>query len=230
MCKLEIVLGSFVSGGSLGRRPPRRADVSHGKSDGLGVAETYLHLVSPNDAGARRGVNACSPRSNESRRRAVLTSRERRSPARESDDGNGQLGDGKRTRAGRRSRGQRPGQGEPRCGSERPAVVGEDWPGQVEAAAVAAVVGQLRRSFVERAGACYLLRLQDVGRAKGVSRSAGLPVWQGYPGCRVVSVQHLLDAVVVDQGVIAPVGIGFRLGRRERNPPTPQPGLGTTRR
>ena len=68
--------------------------------------------------------------------------------------------------------------------SARPVV--ENRPEHVDAAAVAAVVGQLSRSFVERAGACYLLRRQGEGRAKGVSRSAGLAGMagkSGMPGC-----------------------------------------------
>lgn len=73
---------------------------------------------------------------------------------------------------------------------------------------MAAVVGQLRRRFVERAGACYLLRRQDDGRAEGVSRSAGLAVWQENPECRAVSVHHLLDDVDDDRSVLAPVGLG----------------------
>ena len=47
--------------------------------------------------------------------------------------------------------------------------------------AAAAVIGQLRRSFVGRAGAYYALQRQDVGRAKSVSRSAGaaeIEKWQ----------------------------------------------------
>ena len=101
--------------------------------------------------------------------------------------------------------------------------------GQAGAAAVAAVIGQLHRGVVGRTGACYLLQRQGESRAKGVSRSAGLAVWQGNQGCRVVSVHHLLDDVEVDQDVIAPVGFGFRLGRRERYPQTPLPYLGTKR-
>ena len=94
---------------------------------------------------------------------------------------------------------------------------------------MAAVVGQLRRSVIWRAGTGYLLQQQSEGRAKGVSRSAGVAVLQEDPGCRVVSVHHLLDDVDVDRSVIAPAGFGFRMGRRERYPQTPQPGLGTER-
>ena len=129
-----------------------------------------------------------------------------------------------RTLPSRRSR-----RWQPCCDRSRPVRVNYDWPGQVEAAAVSAVVGQLRRSVLERTGACYLLQRQGEGRAKGVSRSAGVAVLQEDPGCRVVSVHHLLDDVDVDRSVIAPAGFGFRLGRRERNPQTPQPGLGTQR-
>ena len=111
--------------------------------------------------------------------------------------------------------------------SARPVV--DDRPRQVEAAAVAAVLGQLRRSVEERAGAVQALQRQGESRSKGVSRSAGFAVWQENPGCRVVSVHHLLDDVDVYRSAIAPAGFGFRLGRRERNPQTPQPGLGTQR-
>ena len=116
--------------------------------------------------------------------------------------------------------------------SARPSL-GNDWPGRVEAATLAAVVGQLRRRFEERAGAVQSLQRQGESRAKVVSRSAGVTVWQGNPRCRVVSVHHLLDAVVVDvdRSAIAPAGLDFRLGRREHNhnSQTPQPGLGTKR-
>ncbi|MDE2780770.1 MAG: hypothetical protein OXI91_14005 [Chloroflexota bacterium] len=82
------------------------------------------------------------------------------------------------------------------------------------------MVGQLRRRFEERAGAVQALQRQGESRAKGVSRSAGLAVWQENPGCRFVSVHHLLDDVMVDvgQGSFVPAGFGFGLGRRERNP------------
>jgi len=102
--------------------------------------------------------------------------------------------------------------------SARPVV--DDRPGQREAAAVAAVVGQLRRRLEERAGAVQALQRQGESRAKGVSRSAGLAVWRENPGCRDVSVCHLLDVVIVDvyQDNFVPAGFGFRPGRRERNP------------
>ena len=81
----------------------------------------------------------------------------------------GGWGLGERTRAGRRSR-----QWQPCCVRGRPVRVNYDWPGQVEAASVSALVGQPLRSVIERAGACYLLQRQGEGRAKGVSRSANV--------------------------------------------------------
>ena len=54
--------------------------------------------------------------------------------------------------------------------------------GHVERAAVAAVVQQLRRSAEERAGAWHLLQRQDEGKAKGVSRSAGVAGMAGKSG------------------------------------------------
>ena len=124
--------------------------------------------------------------------------------------------------------GEPPGEGAWQQRAPGPSL-GNDWLGCVKAAAVAAMVGQLRRSVEERAGAVQSLQRQCESGAKGVCRSAGLAVWQGNPGCRVVSVNHLLYDVDVGQGVIAPAGFGFRLGRRERKPQTPQPGLGTKR-
>ena len=67
------------------------------------------------------------------------------------------------------------------------------------------------------------------------------PMGSGNPGCRdvslrylldgidghqsrVVAVSHLLSDADVAQSMTALDGFGFRLGRREQNPPTPQPG------
>jgi len=59
VCKLEFVVGWFVSGGSLSHRPPRRAAVPHGEGDGLGVAETSLNRHAEcRWRTARRGRNA----------------------------------------------------------------------------------------------------------------------------------------------------------------------------
>ncbi len=67
--------------------------------------------------------------------------------------------------------------GQPGGGS---AALEDDGPDAVvrpmhgKAATFSAVVGRLRRSMMERAGAGYLLRRQSESRAKGVSRFANV--------------------------------------------------------